>query len=518
MPYSQNGLTGGAAVLAPAEAAADPSGTPYSGVENGTDRAHATGAATGRAPAPPQGEGTAPPAGNGSNPGAPAPAETEGCGAPSVVRKVEPLLGQIKTNGLPQHADLLHEEAVRADEAAAEYGRTAEEEARAHLHREEEVRREQERLSGVAEEAAAEADRAQEAFDTAAEDYRIKGRSVPCSCPAETVTVEEAKREVLAGAPTEVTLAGEQGQVPPSQGSGVPAWVEWPLALPAGFILALCFGTLIGLVSLSDIKHMRVLPLLLSAAVGFVLVVLLEQLCRSTIRSLAMSLDEKEEGLPGARAMAWCGLGAVAILAAAEVAAEAFGLRDLHAQHRAEAVRMNQEAGDPLPLGVCFVIGLLVSAPYLGVKAAREWQACLDERRRARAAHHRREWEQEQLARPEVREVLVATGSVEDARDKLQQAHTALKEARRQRDALQVPSDLAPEARRRLEAAHATATSLRDQVVAEARDLVARQEKLPPPREGVYRLATKKQEGGAGATRAAAPGRGSNSRVRGGEG
>jgi hypothetical protein len=279
---------------------------------------------------------------------------------------------------------------------------------------------------------------------------------------ASPAAVEAALQEAV---PSLEELAGEHGMAPPPEGSsGSP--LELLACLASGSLLALCLGTLVGLLSLTDLQRADRLPALaLSALAGGATSGTLGALAACAAGSLALALwrsgpDEMRPSGGLAVALGLCA--AAALLLAAEVGAEAIGMRELHRQALQAARRMQDGAAEAalLPLGVYILLGTLVSGPYVGWKAAKVWAKQRAEAEEAWLLGRQRRWLQERRACPEVRRAFALAAQTEGlaaAADILQRRITTL-EARR--DLLLEGDGLDPETRSLLDDARAAAVGL----------------------------------------------------------
>jgi hypothetical protein len=110
------------------------------------------------------------------------------------------------------------------------------------------------------------------------------------------------------------------------------------------------------------------------------------------------------------------------VFLAAEITAEALGLRDLHHQRLIAAERLRsaptsasrQAEGGPagpedglLPLSIYLIVGTLISGPYIFYKGAKGWKESEQTQRVAWLSHRRREWLQARRMDADVQTALV---------------------------------------------------------------------------------------------------------------
>jgi hypothetical protein len=146
-----------------------------------------------------------------------------------------------------------------------------------------------------------------------------------------------------------------------------------------GGMLALCLGTLIGILDLSDLDRLneRWPSLIIAWVLGFVIVYLIGQAADGTVRAFWHAVTPGPTR-PRARSSRWWPLFvlaiATAVLFAAEITAETFGLRELHLQ-RLQALRHEDgtTALELLPYYIYALIGTLISGPYLVFKMRSSW-------------------------------------------------------------------------------------------------------------------------------------------------
>jgi len=257
--------------------------------------------------------------------------------------------------------------------------------------------------------------------------------------------VERALRD---SAPSLEDMAGQHGisPAPEKKQRGILERLFETLApLVSGFMLALCLGTLVGLVDLrvlrsAEVRMMDYAPLLGALVLGSVLVYLMGELVATAVHSLASALELREEDykkpaedalprLRGEVAMAWLFLISVMVLGAAEITAEAIGLRTLHLE-RIRSLNLTGTRETTLSLWLYFVIGLLISGPYLLFKAAKAWNQSQLRLREAWLVHKQLRWLAERRQDVHVQEAFRLAYRVEQLEAKHNRIRRRLDEAR----------------------------------------------------------------------------------------
>ena len=231
-------------------------------------------------------------------------------------------------------------------------------------------------------------------------------------------------------------VAGQQGVSPIPRHSLwntiLTFFMQFLAPLVCGFMLALCLGTLVGILDLDDFSRRDSAPkFILAAALGFVIVYLMGELFSNTVHALTRALEMKAEldddrqiaqdpmlmdrsfvgrikefgnfrrpATP--RLRAGLGITLILILAAlglgcAEVIAEGSGIRELHHQQIARRMRFrNPNSGLPpeeeLWWPMYMVIGTLISGPYLMYKASKSWGESDVQLREAWLLHQQQTW------------------------------------------------------------------------------------------------------------------------------
>jgi hypothetical protein len=313
--------------------------------------------------------------------------------------------------------------------------------------------------------------------------------------------VEEALEEAK---PTLQEMAGEYG-VGPVAGKDffanlISFFMQFLAPLVSGLMLALCLGTLVGILDIDTLQRADGVPqLALSAALGFVIVYLMGELYHSAVGSLARSLESKEQQenyhgvlIPRHRSSLGLAITLVAValcLGAAEVTAEGLGIRQLHEQQINRQLRLrgataaNGAIGGTsteLPLVIYILIGTLISGPYLAYKTAKGWHEGESHLREAWLAHRQRVWMEDRRANPDVQEAFHRAYVVQHLENSLQNIHRQIIETEKARDAaLQVELHPALQGRRQAARAAAVGEAARLQQMLE--QIVETTEPMPQP-------------------------------------
>jgi hypothetical protein len=313
--------------------------------------------------------------------------------------------------------------------------------------------------------------------------------------------VEEALEDAK---PTLQEMAGEYGVGPVGHKDFLSTllsfFMQFLAPLVSGLMLALCLGTLVGILDIDTLQRADGAPkLALSAALGFVIVYLMGELYQSAVGSLARSLESREQQedyhgvlIPRHRGNLGLAVALVAValvLGCAEITAEGLGIRQLHEQQLSRQMRLSGAggAGNPsgaptseLPLIVFLVIGTLISGPYLAYKTARGWNEGEMHLREAWLTHRQRVWLEERRANPDVQQAFHRAYVVQHLESSLQKLHQQLIAAEKARDAaLQV--ELHPTLQARRQAARGAAVGEAARLQQMLEDIVDTTEPPPQP-------------------------------------
>lgn len=238
------------------------------------------------------------------------------------------------------------------------------------------------------------------------------------------ITPQVVEDALLHSGPSQDELAGEYGIAPVGREDMLARilsfFMQFLAPLVAGMMLALCLGTLVGILDIDTLQRPdSAAQLILSAALGFVIVYLMGELFHTTVATLARSLElrdpdqMREVAVPRFRGNLRVAVSLMTLavgLGLAEVTAEGMGIRQLHEQQIAKqnrfrsvpAPQTNQPAGavipsvprdsEELPIVLYLLIGTLISGPYLGYKSAKGWSENETLLREAWLLHRQRLW------------------------------------------------------------------------------------------------------------------------------
>ncbi len=253
--------------------------------------------------------------------------------------------------------------------------------------------------------------------DTVHESAKVTAEEVRPASTRFTHVVEDSINELM---PTVDEIAGSHGVLTTKKESTasliIGIFMQFVAPLVAGLLLAVCLGTLIGLLDIDTLLRPDGLPrVALSAALGFVIVYLMGEVVR-TVMVLAAGTQEHYDESPrkSPRLKSAVLLTAVAatlccVLAIGEITAEGLGLRMLHTQEVTREMRFkgtNTTMPADEPLIVYMLIGTLISGPYLLYKATHTWREAGDNMRDSWLQHMQRRWEAEFRKEPSVNSAL----------------------------------------------------------------------------------------------------------------
>lgn len=314
--------------------------------------------------------------------------------------------------------------------------------------------------------------------------------------------VEDAVQAIV---PDLDAVAGEQGVSPTQRHSLwstiLTYFMQFLAPLVCGFMLAICLGTLVGILDLDDFSRRDSFPkFALSAALGFVIVYLMGEIFSNAVHSLTRTLEERgEDGeqapppLPNTQSAyppgrvtpeftrskstpptlrtgkrIAIGLIVVALcLGFAEVVAEGIGIRELHRQQMARRARfggggIGGHGEEELPILMYLLIGTLISGPYLFYKASKAWGESDLQLREAWLIHQQRAWVDYRRARPETQLAFQVACHVEQLEKSLYDIKMQIKRLHKNRVALEnLEPDKHTQARRKEARAAAVGESLR---------------------------------------------------------
>ena len=328
--------------------------------------------------------------------------------------------------------------------------------------------------------------------------------------------VEDALNDSV---PTLQEMAGEFGVGPVGHSDVLSRilsfFMQFLAPLVAGMMLALCLGTLVGILDIDTLQRSDSAPqLVLSAALGFVIVYLMGELFHTAVATLARSMETRDPELaakpnvPRFRSNLGIAVALLVValaLGVAEVTAEGMGIRQLHQQQITKQNRFRGTTTTPatgsnraatptpsaapvseeLPLAVYLIIGTLISGPYLAYKTAKGWGENESHLREAWLTHRQRVWLDERRAQPDVQRAFHYAYNVEQIESNLTRTRLQLQSLEDERTrALNTELPPALQARRREARAAAVGEAARLQQSLE--ELVEAHEPMPragqPPR------------------------------------
>lgn len=233
-------------------------------------------------------------------------------------------------------------------------------------------------------------------------------------------------------------VCGEHGVVPVSTTNDMWATIgQWffenlaPLA--AGLILGINLGVITGLLSLEVIQRGEMMWLVaLVAVIGL----FIEKLVGNTAYSLAASAamaSEKRGGNEGAESFpnTYSKLRIVSfslliiVIAIAVALVDALGLHMLYEERQQEARLLGGGSETQVSFWVFFIVGTIISAPYIVYKAVKGWREPELRQRQARITYLRWKHIERRREEPAVQEAFVKAQAVENLyqrRDALQKA------------------------------------------------------------------------------------------------
>lgn len=235
----------------------------------------------------------------------------------------------------------------------------------------------------------------------------------------QSVSQQAVEQALFAAAPTSVEVAGEMGVEPPPGGEGLlnrvgAALLELLGPVFAGSVVAVALATLTGLLTLADLQKGSQLPIWAAVlGIGWCVVKFTGRTLARAVMCLARVLEPKPTSGQARRfhrsaVVAIAFIAVAAALICSEITTEAYGIRALHEQRIVQAKRMGELSVDAklLPTSVYFLIGLLISGPYLACTGLGAWNRCERELREAAIEHAQRQWLDRAKERPEVQESL----------------------------------------------------------------------------------------------------------------
>ncbi|MDW8104148.1 MAG: hypothetical protein RMK92_03965 [Armatimonadota bacterium] len=248
--------------------------------------------------------------------------------------------------------------------------------------------------------------------------------------PISPVLVEKSLR---IGFASDDEVCGEQGIAPPpSKGNiwnTVGQWLfEFFSPLAAGLLLGVNLGVITGLLSLEVLQRSETLWLVsLAAVIGL----FVEKLVGNTAYSLASSAAQASERrqdlavaepFPSIRSGGRLAASAllVALLTAAIATVDALGLYMLYQERQHEMQLTGGAVGMQAPLWLFFVVGSIISAPYIVYKTVRGWRDPEIHQREARVAYLQWKHIERRRKEPSVQLAFLKAQEVQNLREHIQ--------------------------------------------------------------------------------------------------
>lgn len=235
-------------------------------------------------------------------------------------------------------------------------------------------------------------------------------------------------------APDTDILAGRHGIVPveqkdPSSVGGVLHRIFVGFVAPSvfGFLVAICLGTLIGLINLSDLGRPEKMPMLLAAWVfGSVLVLVLGETIVSGTKSLArkqereIDPEEAVHRVPRLKGKWVIGslFSILALAVGAELCVEAVGLMEIHHQRVLSMQRLSgatnlDTSAAALPFALFVLIGTIISVSYVLMKFSSTWNKAEELQREAWLLSRVHAWIEDRRRHADVQSAIRAAGQYE---------------------------------------------------------------------------------------------------------
>lgn len=323
----------------------------------------------------------------------------------------------------------------RARAAAAELRLAEEKAARIHAGFVEHVRENAELLDSQVERMQSELAKLDDEIPCLADEFHGAMAEAGLSVDAEVEISPAAVEDAIAdSAPDEEALAGQYGIVPveyknPGSLGTIVSRFFLDVFAPAtfGFLVALCLGTLIGIVSLTDIGRPEKTGMLLAAwGLGTVLVLVLGESIVNATKSLArkqendLAGDLESDKVPRLRGK-WVLGGLFAVVAAAigaELCVEAVGLMEIHHQRVLSMQRVNGATNldtsvQQLPMALFILIGTVISVSYVLMKFSSTWNKAEEAQRNAWLLNKTQQWIENRRRQADVQAAIRAAGRLE---------------------------------------------------------------------------------------------------------
>lgn len=277
------------------------------------------------------------------------------------------------------------------------------------------------------------------------------------------ITAQLVEEALSAEVPELHELAGQHGVQPPRQSDFMSMLISFVMQFVAPFVsgsvLALCLGTLIGLMNIDTILRPDGLArIAVSAALGFVIVYLMGEVVHYTVALFSHSGTQPASNndsphsppptIQGEQTIAIAFAAVLFVLAIAEITAEGLGLHMLHQQQLMRSLRFSAPGAVPptqAPLFVYLLIGTLISCPYLLYKAVRAWREGQTTLSESWLLHRQTQWADTRRRDPEVQRAIHLAHRVKFLQDSITETQDQIVQAQTDRTnaaSVQLPEDL----------------------------------------------------------------------------
>lgn len=263
--------------------------------------------------------------------------------------------------------------------------------------------------------------------------------------PISPLVVERALRVNFA---SDDEVCGEQGIAPPPSKSNlwnvVGQWLFDLFApLAAGLLLGVNLGVTTGILSLEVLQRSEALWLVsLAAVIGL----FVEKLVGNTAHSLAASAAQASEQrnllsmgepFPTIRSTSRLAFSAllVVVLTIAIATVDALGLHILYQERQHEMRLTGGTAGVAVPFWVFFVVGAIISAPYIVYRVVRGWREPEIQQREARVAYLQWKHVERRRKEPSVQVAFIRAQEVQNLRERRNQLQEEIRRIEARLDA-----------------------------------------------------------------------------------
>lgn len=263
--------------------------------------------------------------------------------------------------------------------------------------------------------------------------------------PISPLVVERALRVNFA---SDDEVCGEQGIAPPPSKSNlwnvVGQWLfELFAPLAAGLLLGVNLGVITGILSLEVLQRSEALWLVsLAAVIGL----FVEKLVGNTAHSLAASAAQASEQrnllstgepFPTIRSTGRLAFSAllVVVLTIAIATVDALGLHILYQERQHEMQLTGGFSGATVPFWVFFIVGAIISAPYIVYRVVRGWREPEIQQREARVAYLQWKHVERRRKEPSVQVAFIRAQEVQNLRERRDQLREEIRRIEARLDA-----------------------------------------------------------------------------------